>query len=65
MKKDESIQLMYASVYFQTSKLWRMEKLLDALEITCYKHNMASDQPWTMEKIIDTFEITSCKHHMG
>ena len=36
---------MYASVYFQTSKLWTMEKILDAFEITGCKHNMASDQP--------------------
>ena len=44
MKKDESIQLTYASIYVQTSKLWTMEKILNAFEIIGCKHNMASDQ---------------------
>ena len=38
MKKYESIQLIYASVYVQTSKLWTMKNATDAFEITSYKH---------------------------
>ena len=38
MKKYESIQLIYASMYVQTSKLWTMKNDIDAFAITSYKH---------------------------
>ena len=40
MKKDESIELVYASMYVQTSKPWTTEKVIHAFEITSCKHNM-------------------------
>ena len=57
MKKDESIQLMYASLYVQASKPWTMEKVINAFEIIGCKHKMALDQQnQLISNAISTFD---------
>ena len=53
MEKDESIQLIYAFVYPQTSKLWTMKNVIDAFEITGCKHGLGSQQ--LISNAISTF----------